>query len=95
MNPSDPESPLSEPSTPQDAQKPAETFTQSAAALEAIVDRFRAEALPLEDSLTLFETGVQHIKFCQKTLTETRGKVEVLVKSLQADDDTLTPKAFE
>lgn len=66
------------------------SFTESATALEKIVERFRHDTLPLEESLALFEEGVGHIKRCQKTLQETRGKVEVLVKSLQADGEIIT-----
>jgi exodeoxyribonuclease VII small subunit len=70
------------------------TFSESSQALEEIVERFRSESLPLEEALTLFEDGVGHIKICQTKLTEARGKVEELVKTLQEDGESLT-RPFE
>ncbi len=68
----------------------APTFTTSADALEQIVDRFRSEALPLEEALGLFEEGVGHIRVCQEKLTSARGRVDELVKTLRADGESVT-----
>jgi exodeoxyribonuclease VII small subunit len=70
------------------------TFSDSSQALEEIVERFRSESLPLEEALGLFEQGVGHIKVCQSKLTEARGKVEALVKTLQEDGESVT-RPFE
>jgi exodeoxyribonuclease VII small subunit len=70
------------------------TFSDSSQALEEIVERFRSESLPLEEALGLFEQGVGHIKVCQSKLTEARGKVEELVKTLQEDGESVT-RPFE
>ena len=67
-----------------------ESFTASCTALDEIIDRFRGGSLDLEESLALFETGVRHLKVCQTKLTAARGKVEELVKTLQADGETVT-----
>jgi exodeoxyribonuclease VII small subunit len=69
------------------AKPPAETaakasFTEASKALETIVQRFKTETLPLEEALSLFEAGVGHIQTCQAKLTDVKGKVDVLVKSL-------------
>lgn len=66
------------------------TFSKSAEALDAIVERFRDGSLSLEEALTLFEEGVGHLKVCQGKLTEARGRVEELVKTLQADGESVT-----
>jgi exodeoxyribonuclease VII small subunit len=66
------------------------TFSKSAEALDEIVERFRSESLPLEEALALFEEGVGHIKVCQAKLTDARGRVEELVKTLQADGESVT-----
>lgn len=66
------------------------TFSEAAQSLETIVERFRSETLPLEEALSLFEVGVQHIKVCQAKLTEAGGRVEELVKTLQADGESVT-----
>jgi len=65
---------------------PKPGFTQSLEALDEIVGRLKSQTLPLEEALTLFEQGVSHIKVCQQTLTQTQGKVEELVKTLQAEE---------
>lgn len=70
------------------------SFSESAEVLDEIVERFRAESLSLEEALKLFEEGVGHIKICQAKLTEARGKVEELVKTLQVDGESIT-RPFE
>lgn len=66
------------------------TYTQSAQALEGILERFRQETLPLEDALKLFESGVGHLKNCQTQLTVGRGQVEELIKTLGEDGQIVT-----
>jgi exodeoxyribonuclease VII small subunit len=78
--------------SPKTPQTP--TFSKSSDALEGIVDRFRSDNLSLEEALTLFEEGVQHIKVCQSKLSEARGRVDELVKTLQADGESMT-RPFE
>lgn len=63
--------------------KGSQQFTQAMESLEAIVNRFRSEQLPLEESLTLFEQGISHVHTCQSQLNQAKGKVELLVKELQ------------
>lgn len=75
-------------------QAPEPTFSVSSQALEEIVERFRSESLPLEEALKLFEEGVGHIQVCQSKLTDARGQVEALVKTLQADGESVT-RPFE
>lgn len=66
------------------------TFSQSSEALDEIVERFRTESLSLEEALKLFESGVRHVKVCQSKLTEARGRVDELVKTLQEDGEAVT-----
>lgn len=77
-----------------ESNKMTPTFSQSATALDEIVERFRGESLPLEEALKLFEEGVKHIKVCQGKLTEARGRVDELVKTLQEDGESVT-RPFE
>jgi exodeoxyribonuclease VII small subunit len=74
--------------------KQAPTFSESSEALDNIVERFRSESLSLEEALALFEDGVKHIKICQTKLTQARGRVEELVKTLQEDGESVT-RPFE
>lgn len=72
------------------AKQSTPTFSESSEALDEIVERFRSESLSLEEALSLFEEGVKHIKVCQAKLTEARGRVDELVKTLQADGESIT-----
>lgn len=74
--------------------KQSPTFSESSDALDTIVERFRSESLSLEEALALFEEGVQHIKVCQTKLTQARGRVDELVKTLQEDGESVT-RPFE
>lgn len=72
------------------ASQKSQTFTEASEALDTIVERFRSDTLPLEEALSLFEQGVSHIKVCQSKLTQARGRVEELVKTLQAEGEIVT-----
>ena len=56
------------------------SFEESLKKLETIVDQLEKGDLPLEDSLKLFEEGVQLSRECQKHLELAEGKVEILLK---------------
>lgn len=78
--------------SPKAPQTPS--FSEASEALDEIVERFRSDTLPLEEALSLFEQGVGHIKVCQSKLSEARGRVDELVKTLQADGESVT-RPFE
>ena len=65
--------------------------------LEKIVQELEKGEVSLEQSLTLFEEGMQLSATCRKELEEAEGKVEVLLKKngkLQAEPfEPLTDKA--
>ncbi len=56
------------------------TFEERLKRLEEIVDQLENKEAPLDDSLALFEEGVQLARQCQKTLEDAKKKVEVLMK---------------
>lgn len=66
------------------------SFSESATALDEIIEKYRGGALTLEESLTLFEDGVKHLRVCQGKLGEARGRVDELVKTLQQDGESMT-----
>jgi exodeoxyribonuclease VII small subunit len=49
--------------------------------LRSIIEKLESGDLSLEESLTLFERGVELITFCHKKLDEVQKKVEVLVET--------------
>lgn len=56
------------------------TFEESLKKLETIVEQLEKGDLPLEESLKLFEQGVELSAVCKKELDEAEGKVQMLVK---------------
>ena len=56
------------------------TFEESLKKLEVIVDQLEKGDLPLEDSLKLFEQGVDLSAVCKKELDEAESKVQTLIK---------------
>lgn len=61
------------------------TFKEAIEELEKITDSLESGELELEESLALFERGVELIKYCQDKLDGAQAKVEVLVDSLQGE----------
>lgn len=51
--------------------------------LEAIVSKLEDGQVPLETALELFEQGVKHAATCQKLLTKTEQKVQILLEKNQ------------
>jgi exodeoxyribonuclease VII small subunit len=56
------------------------SFEESLAELEQLVERMEQGNLGLEESLKLFERGVQLTRSCQKALKEAEQKVHVLLE---------------
>jgi exodeoxyribonuclease VII small subunit len=67
------------------------TFEESLKKLEAIVGQLERGDLPLEDSVKLFEEGMQLSAECKKQLEEAEGKVEILIKQR---DGSMKREAF-
>ena len=55
-------------------------FESAIAELETIVKRLEDGDLPLEQSLELFERGVQLSRFCHAKLEEAERRVEILTE---------------
>jgi exodeoxyribonuclease VII small subunit len=60
------------------------TFTEDMKRLQEIVETLDSEAMPLEESLSLFEEGISLVKRCRLFLNETEQKIQLL--SEDADD---------
>ncbi|MCD6202744.1 MAG: exodeoxyribonuclease VII small subunit [Methanophagales archaeon] len=57
------------------------TFEEAMKQLEQIVEKLGEGNLTLEESLEIFEQGMQLCKFCNKKLDEAEYKVEKLVET--------------
>jgi exodeoxyribonuclease VII small subunit len=66
-------------------------FEECLQRLERIVQELEKGEVPLEQSLTLFEEGMQLSLACRKELEEAEGKVEILLKK----NGKLQAEAFE
>ena len=63
----------------------APTFEAALVKLEQIVQRLEKGELPLEESLVLYEEGVQLSRLCHAKLEEAEGKIELLLKDARGD----------
>jgi len=71
--------------------KPLPSFEESLKKLENIVEQLEKGDLALEDSLKLFEQGVNLSAACKQELEAAEGKVQMLVKQR---DGTMKPETF-
>ena len=69
--------------------KKAVPFEESLAELEQLVERMDQGNLALEESLKLFERGVQLTRTCQKALKDAEQKVHILLE--ENGEPTLHP----
>ena len=56
------------------------TFEESLKQLEIIVDKLERGDMSLEDSIKLFEQGIELSSACKEQLDSAEGKVQILVK---------------
>ena len=64
-------------------------FEESLAELEQLVERMEQGNLPLEESLKLFERGIQLTRTCQNALKDAEQKVRILLE--ENGEPTLKP----
>ncbi len=67
------------------------TFESALARLDEIVNAMENGQAMLDESLSLYEEGIQLIQFCSKALDDAEQKVKILQKG---DDGTLTETDF-
>jgi exodeoxyribonuclease VII small subunit len=67
------------------------SFEESLKKLENIVEQLEKGDMALEDSLKLFEEGVNLSAACKQELESAEGKVQMLVKQR---DGTMKPEPF-
>ncbi len=77
------------------ARKPKDSpssLENNLAELKKIVAKMEEKNLPLEESLMLFESGIQHVRTIQAILTNAEQKIMILLKQKNEDPEL---KAFE
>jgi len=55
-------------------------FEEAMERLEQVVEDLESGKLPLEESLKIFEEGMNLVNFCSKKLEEAEQKVTILIK---------------
>jgi exodeoxyribonuclease VII small subunit len=63
----------------------AHSFETALKQLEEIVQRLEKGELSLEESLKLYEEGIQLSRLCHGKLEEAEGKIEILLKDAKGD----------
>jgi exodeoxyribonuclease VII small subunit len=63
----------------------APSFETALKQLEEIVQRLEKGELSLEESLKLYEEGIQLSRLCHGKLEEAEGKIEMLLKDAKGD----------
>lgn len=56
-------------------------FSEKMSELDRVLRRLEGDAIPLEEALAEFETGVSLIKECRSFLIEAKQKVAILTES--------------
>lgn len=54
------------------------SYEQAMEQLEQVLRRLDAGELPLEESISCFQEGLEYIKLCQAKLTEAEGTLKIL-----------------
>lgn len=73
------------------SSKKEPTFEEALARLEEIVKELETGSAPLDQSLTMFEEGVQLVKLCGGKLDEAEQRIRILTKN---GDGTYDEKPF-
>jgi len=69
---------IDKPSAPGTAAPSIKDFEAAIAELDSIVKKLEEGDLPLEQSLSLYERGVQLSRFCHARLEEAEHRIEIL-----------------
>ncbi len=63
-------------------------FEKAFKELETIVQRLESEELPLDESLRLFEQGINLSRFCHQRLEEVEKKIELILADAKGQPRT-------
>jgi exodeoxyribonuclease VII small subunit len=62
-------------------------FEQAITELTSIVEKIEQGEVPLQDSLTQYETGMTLIKHCRTLLHDAEARIEVISKQDDGEDE--------
>ena len=70
------------------ASRRGNEFEKAFKELETIVQRLESEELPLDESLRLFEQGINLSRFCHQRLEEVEKKIELILADAKGQPRT-------
>lgn len=68
------------------SKKESDSFEKNLQDLEEIVEKLEKGEIELDESLKMFESGVELYKKCKKKLSNVEKKIQVLSDSLKEED---------
>lgn len=68
------------------------SFEDALSEIKVIIEKLEGGNLSLEESLTVFERGIELLTFCYRKLGEVQKKVEILV---EGTDGEILQKEFD
>ncbi|MDE3058961.1 MAG: exodeoxyribonuclease VII small subunit [Bacteroidota bacterium] len=74
---------------PSSKKEPKRTFEQSLDRLEKIVEMLERGEVPLDQSIQLFEEGIELSKECMETLSKAELRIQKLVKDMNGKFELL------
>lgn len=60
------------------ANTPPKNFEAAMAELDKLVEKMDSGKLPLEESLSAYQRGIELIKYCESVLAEAQQRIQVL-----------------
>ena len=74
--------------------KKERSFEEAINELESIVEKLEKGELPLDESIEIFQKGIELSKFCSKRLDEVERKISILVEDEkgQLREESFTPE---
>jgi len=61
-------------------------FEEAMEKLEAISSRLAGGNVPLDESISLYEQGVEYYSICKSRLDDANRRIEVIEKSIEAEE---------
>lgn len=74
--------------------KKERSFEEAINELESIVDKLEKGELPLDESIEIFQKGIELSKFCSKRLDEVERRISILIEDEdgQIKEEKFTPE---
>ena len=74
--------------------KKEKSFEEAISELESIVEKLENGELPLDESIEIFQKGIELSKFCSKRLDEVERKISILIEDEkgQVREEAFTPE---